>query len=235
MAIKTKNAIDAARLTLRDNFGVTHTHSDAEFIDYVNRAVSFIVGLDSSSFVVTGEISLVVGSFQKLPDRGVRLLKLFNNNGVKSYTEIIGVRRYTGVHSIKEFEYEDYIAQRPDWAGDKSGKIAIAYSFNKDDPTSFIVYPPNDGTGTVMGSYSALPTEAALVNDAIDDTQEIGLQEIYFNPLIHYMMFCALSRDGESSGNSERADKMLAKALSMLGIKEQADMSDTPKETVQEA
>lgn len=227
--------VSSARRTLRDDFGQAQAHADADFIDYINRAAKFIVNADSSASVTTGEIPLVSGSVQTLAnvDRAVRLLKIFHNNQLSTFSkQRIGARRYSGRHTVKNLELSTLSSQIPDWASTKENAVVVYYAFNSDDPTSFIVWPPNDGNGKVIGTYSALPDDITEISDQAAGT--LNLPERFFNTVLNYVMALCLIRDGESTINRQRGQELMATVLAEMGVKSQADASDTPADTIAE-
>jgi hypothetical protein len=229
--MKTADIITPARRTLRDNFPSGQAHTDDDFIDYLNRALSFIAVSDSSASVTTGEIPLVQGSLQKLPATGIRLLKIFHNNLANTLKSRIGPRSYRGRASIKNMSLLTLMSQIPNWAGTKESAIAIIYCFNTEDPESFIVYPPNTNAGKLVASYSTYPVKVTV----IDGAEDVPISEKYSLMLIDLVIAFALSRDTESASNRERAKSFMSSVAGQLGLKDAADTKDTPADTIGES
>lgn len=230
--MKSTSIVASARRTLRDDFATVSAYSDDDFVDYINRAVKLVVNADSSASVTTGQIPLVAGSVQHLPVNGARLLKLLHNDLDKSNTYRIGARTYAGKCAVKEMPLSTLQAQAPDWASADESSVAIFCAFNDDDPTSFIIYPANDGTGILVGSYSFVPADITEIADS--PTGTIAVPERFYNIILNTVMALCLLRDTESANAQARSKEFMAAASAELGVKLTADVSDTPDSTVKE-
>lgn len=225
--ISSKRIADSVRLTLRDNFSIgAKAFSDAEIAEYINRALPFVVAMDSSASIVTESMDLAKGVHQKLPERGTRLIKVLTNN-IPDYRTRIDGRSFTGMTAPKVLPLTTLNAQNREWASAMERDIATAVVFNKDDPKSFMVYPPNSGAGKLVVSYSKLPEPVPEVLD--ENPIEIG--ERYFNAIIYHVMFSCLMRDSEETSNANRAQDFYKLAVGEVAGVSTADATETEAET----
>lgn len=224
--ITSSRIAESVRLTLRDNFSIgAKAFSDPELVEYINRALPFILAMDSSANMVTEEVSLAAGVYQSLPQRGTRLIKVFTNN-VSDYRERIDGRVFTGMSAPKVLPLSTLNSQNREWASAINKRIATVVVFNKDDPKSFMVYPPNDGTGKLTVSYSKLPAEVTSI-----DNIAIDIGERYFNAIIYHVMFSCLMRDSEETSNASRAQNFYQMAVAEVAGTTTADQTETEAET----
>lgn len=228
----SQDIVNSARRTLRDDFAQSRTHSDPAFVDYIQRAVVFIANADSSASVTTGVIDLVAGSLQSLDERGIRILNIFHNNLGRSVKKLVGSRRYSGQQVVKLLPLSTLNAQIPNWSAAKESAIVANAAFNDDDPVSFITYPPNDGTGKVMATWSYLPTPITEISNT--ETGNIGLPSRFTNIVLNFTMAMCLMRDGESSINGQRGAGLMQSVAAEMGVKDMADVNDTPPSTTKE-
>lgn len=221
----------SVRNTLRDNFDIgAKAYSDTELVEYINRALPFIVSLDSAASIKTDEIPIGEGAYQTLPDDGVRLIKVFSNY-LPNFKERIDSRTYSGTQAIKVMALSTLTAQNPDWAGAKPSTIVTTLVFNKDDPRAFIVYPPNTGEGKIMATISYLPKPVETIGEPPAAATEIALHERYFNAVVYHVIFSCLSRDGEDQSRSARASEFYSYAVQEIKGIVVNDVADTEEET----
>lgn len=226
--ISSQRLADSVRRTLRDDFSFGEkSYTDEELAEYVNRAVPFIVSLDSSASIKTADVELIEGVYQALPTGGQRLVKVITNN-VSDLKERIDGRLFSGKSAPKVLPLSTISSQNREWANSRATTIATTIVFNKDDPKSFMVYPPNNGSGKLMATYSYV--QEAIT--ALDSTEDVELSERYFNAIMYHMMYSCLTRDGEDSSNSKRAMSMYQMSVAELTGIAQNDIADTEPETV---
>lgn len=226
----SSSIVSSARRTLRDDFPATEAHKDTDFIDYVNRAAKVVVNTDASASVITTTIPLVEGNIQSIPADGARILNLLHNDLEDSDAVRIKGRRYKGKHAIKNMELATLQAQIPDWAGGTQYATAIYSSFSDDDPTSFIVYPANNGNGLLKAVYAVTPPDVTEISS--DPAGTINIPERYLNIMINATISFALARDSENRELMARSQAFMQSALGELGFKATKDVEETPENTL---
>lgn len=225
--ITSQRIADGVRLTLRDDFDIgAKAFSDEDLVDYINRALPFIVAMDGSASITTTAVSLVEGVHQSLPERGVKLIAVLTNN-LDSYKARIDGRLFTGKSAPKVLPFTTMNAQNREWANSRQTDVVTVVMFNKDDPKAFMVYPPNTGDGSLVISYSYIPAEVTEINSTA-----ISISERYFNAIIYHVMFSCLMRDSEDTANSQRAQNFYQMAVAEVNGLSASDATETVQETV---
>jgi hypothetical protein len=218
--------VNSVRRTLRDSFAQTQAHKDEDFVDYINRAAKVVVNADASASVVTDTIPLVAGNVQKIPATGSRILNLLHNDLDKTFSVRVSGRQYKGKHAVKNMPLATLQSQIPDWAGGEEVPIVSIICFNDDDPTSFINYPANDGTGLVKATYAITPVDLVVIGD------DMAIPDRYFNIMVNITISMALARDSENRELMARSQAFMQTALGELGAKEAKDTEETPTNTL---
>lgn len=203
--------ITSVRVTLLDPApGVAW--SDAQLLSMLNDGQRNACLLRPELFTVRGAIPIVAGVMQALPVGGTLLLSLDANASS-------GARcRRIDLPELRTTSDQFYPLNTSSAAADVTW-----YAADERDPKRFHVLPPNNGSGSVIALYAAVPTAVASVGDPItlDDGYELTLR--------HFMLAEAYA------ANSKRQD--LAKATfyrasfeRQLGIARQSTASTAQKE-----
>lgn len=207
--MKVSYVLDAVRTVLLDNFAYgDNSFSDAELVGFFNRAMDFCADLSSTCNPVTKEVPLVAGVSQQLPASGGRINGFLHNNLSASFKA--GIMTYKPKHSPREIDYSALIRQIPSYASERPSAGVVHVCYDPSQPKAFTVYPPNDGTGKLMVRY----TEYAPHVSAKTDDNPLGPE--FNEALINFTIYLCLSRDGEDTGNSARADAFLKTASMAL-------------------
>ena len=207
--MKVSTIITAVRTVLLDNFSYgDSSYSDPELIGFYNRACNFCVDLSSTCNPVTKVVSLVAGVSQKIPPSGGRINGFLHNDLTTSFKA--GIMTYKAKHSPKEIDYSALIRQIPGFASEKPSAGVAHVCYDQSSPKDFVVYPPNDGTGKLVVRYTEYPAPAATLND------EIVLGSDYHEAIINYTLYLCLTRDGQDTANSARADAFFKTASMAL-------------------
>lgn len=194
------------RVTLLDpSPGVTWT--DATLLGYLNSAERAACLLRPELNTVRGAIAMVAGTEQALPAGGTALFRLLYNATSKRACRLVdqslvdAITPY-GAAATQELDVTDY-------------------ALDPRERTRYRVWPPNNGSGSVVGIRGTVPTAIAGVGSAIN------LDDIYEDPLKQYVLSeCYAS-------NTKRQDLAKASAAraefaKMLGISAQSVVSVMP-------
>lgn len=162
--------------------------STAELLDYLNAAQRAVCLLRPDAYTIVGPVGLVAGVVQSLPvaDGNVLLRVLYNTDSGVSV-------RHAGI---------DGMTAASNWAAATPSPIVKEWAADSRDRTRFFVSPPNDGTGSLMCFYAAVPP--ALTSE----TQTIALPDVYDTALWAYVCSLAWAKA------SRRQD--MAKSQSMM-------------------
>lgn len=223
MAVLAKDLLDRARILLQDQDSIRWPLD--ELRKWLNDAQREIVLQKPNAKSDTVVLNMVQGTYQKLPDAYLAILRVVRN------IRDAGPPRVGG-RSIRTVPREILDATIPDWhdatevAQKKEVKNAVYDQF---DPHSFYVYPGNDGTGKIEAVLSLKPDDiAAVANpDEIDGyTAPIGLEDIYSNAILDYMMYRAYMKDAAYAGNIQRASACYQQFANSLGIKVRVEFAN---------
>ena len=155
--------IAAARVTLLDPSPGT-TWTDPMLLTMLNQAQRNACALRGELNTVHAAIPMVAGTLQTLPAGGTVLIRLDEN--------AVGKRRCRLVDAAL------LDAALLTWPAATAAKEVAEYATDPRSPKRFHVTPPNDGTGSVVALYCAVPAPLATVASAIvlEDTHELALQ-----------------------------------------------------------
>ncbi len=207
--MKVSYIVTAVRTVLLDNFAYgDSSFSDSELIGFFNRAMDFCADMSSTCNPVSKVVSLAAGVVQQLPPDGGRINGFLHNVLDKGFR--VGYMSYKARHAPREIDYTALISQIPDYASEKPSAGVVHVCFDPSQPKSFTVYPRNDGTGRLLIRYTERPPHV----EALDVESPLGSD--FHEALINYTIYLALTRDGEDTSNSARADAFFKTASMSL-------------------
>lgn len=190
------NLLSRIKDTLQDTTSVRWP--EAELIRYINDAQREIVNFRPESSATTTNVQLTTGTKQTLPTAGLRLIKVVRNMSAASGSA-------TGKRAIRIVNPDILNTQEPDWhdpgvSGDAAHTTIVKhYMFDEDDPRNYYVYPGVAGNAFVEVVYSASPTDLTATSSTI------GVDDIYANAIIDFVLYRAYMKDAEYAGNAQRA------------------------------
>lgn len=207
--------------------------SEAEHLAAANDGQKEICIIKPDAFVKTVSYQLSAGTKQNIPDgtssyqdpdsatieAGIELLDIVRNMGTDGETA-------GNVVTLVDMEQLDMAL--PGWHSVTASATVQHYMFRESNPKVFYVYPkqPSTSMGWIEIIMSALPSNIAAVDNAIT------LDDIYFNPLVDYVMYRAYSRDADFAENAELAQKYYSQFLRSLMTKEQREKADDPNDQI---
>src|SRR3546814_40166 len=98
------------------------------------------------------------------------------------------------------------------------------YMYDPLDPKHYFVYPKAPVSGWyVQLVYSSAPTDAED-----DDAKTIGIDDIYANALVDYVLYRAYSKDAQYAQNASLAAAHYGVFANSLGVKTANDQSRNP-------
>lgn len=202
--IVVQDTIDKVRLDLVDEEAVTWT--DEDLIAGYNEACRQIVTVKPDSYVLTEPISLTDGTVQSLPDGGTEVVDIFQNVDSKRRVTLVDLELLDETYRF--------------WPAGEESTDVIHYCYDPRDKTQYRVYPPNDGYGAVLASYSAIP-------DPVTYLDVIPFLDHYEPGLVLLIMSIAYRR------NTQRQDLVKAQGyfqqgMQLLGLGAQAQAALSP-------
>lgn len=184
MAVTGQQIADDAWALMSDNVGATGVRwPTAEVLRGINRGQLEVVTLHPQACVKSVKAALTTDTRQTLAGMGitdgVQVLRLLRNWSADSAT--VG-------RAIQRVSMSQLDAELPDWHATTAATAVEHYDLDPMDPTAVYVYPPLAGGRRAEVIYAAVPVSLATLAD------NIGLPDIYRNPLTHYVLFHMLSK-----------------------------------------
>lgn len=204
--------VDAAELYGDDAYARITT---TVWIRYLNAGIRTLILGRPDAGAVTESVQLVAGVKQTLPSDALRLLDISRNMGTDGLTagKIITPTKREHVN------YSNLL-----WPAATGDDSIENFSYDANTPEIFYVTPPvsNSTNVYVEMSTSQLPTAITATGDST------GTNDIFFEPLVQYMLYKAFSADDESV-EFEKAQAYLGNFFRMLGMEQQAARRNGPE------
>lgn len=202
---KAVDLINRVSITLQDPTYVRWTQS--ELLNYLNDAQRQVVLFRPDAKAVNAPFACANSAKQTLPADGLRLISVLRNTGGRAITKVD--------RSILD-------VQLPTWYETAVGSDGVKhYVYDALDPKNFYVFPKPAAAYQIDIIYAMSPVDIVISNYT-NDTQVIGIDDIYANALMDYMMYRAYQKDSEFA-NLNRAALYYQAFATSLGIKSQAD------------
>lgn len=219
---KAVDLINRVSVTLQDPTFVRWTQ--AELLNYLNDAQRQVVLFRPDAKAVNTAFTCVNDAKQTLPADGLRLINILRNTDGRAVTKVD--RMILDV-------------QLPNWYETNAAADGVKhYVYDALDPKNFYVFPVPPANHEIDIVYAIAPVDIVISNYSTD-TQVIGIDDIYANALMDYMLYRAYQKDSEFA-NINRAGVYYQSFTQSLGIKSQADgglvqsmMSQQPRGSAQ--
>ena len=219
---KAVDLINRVSDTLQDPTFVRWTQG--ELLNYLNDAQRQVVLFRPDAKAVNAAFTCTSAAKQSLPADGLRLINVLRNTGGRAITKVD--------RSILD-------VQLPTWYETAAAADGVKhYVYDALDPKNFYVFPKPAASHQIDIVYAISPVDLVISNFTTD-TQVIGIDDIYANALMDYMMYRAYQKDSEFA-NLNRAAVYYQAFTTSLGIKSQADggllesmVSQQPRRTSQ--
>jgi len=211
--------VDQARILLQDVTVGGVRWLDSEMLIWVNAGQREVAVYKPDASTINASVILVPGSKQTIPADATRLSRIIRNMGTDGTTP---------GRAIRIVEQEILDAQNPDWHTDTASASVKHYIYDKSDPKTFYVTPPQPATGLgyVEMSYPAVPADLTALSDTI------SIDDIYSNALTSYLMFRSLSKDATYTKKGVDADTYYSAFLTSMGVVETRQQRNDPNRAV---
>lgn len=189
MALLVSDVVTNVRRLLQDTDDGGIRWVDDELIGWLNEGAAEIGRINPESSARNVDLPLVAGTKQLVPSDGTQLLDV-----VRNITAAGDPGRVVRIVDRRVMDNE-----RPDWHSESPSETVKRYVFNENDPLTFYVYPPNDGSGKVTIVYSAAPIRVTQLTDSLP------IRDIYFAAACNYICYRAWQKqldDQEAQGKS---------------------------------
>lgn len=217
MAVLISGLIRRAQRILQDVLGTRW--DEPELLDWFNDGRRELAVIKPAEFAVRLPVALTEGTLQQLPPEAFQLLRVDCN--------LLSVSPRQPGRALTIVERRVMNTMHPRWQEDEAFPFesqARHYVYDDTEPTTFHVFPGNDGTGVVEVSVAVLPADATAV------TAPIGVRDIYANALMDYMLYRAFAKDSDHPRNAERSGAHYAAFTSAVGTKNMVEVAVTPAE-----
>ncbi|URQ88260.1 MULTISPECIES: phage adaptor protein [unclassified Pseudoalteromonas] len=162
---------------------------DPELIQWFNEACAEIARVRPESCSSTESFALAAGSKQSVVSTGAsRVLEVICN--------LVDGEEGRAVRRVERSTLDN---EDPDWMAGTKTKTVFRYSASLTDPRSFFVYPPSDGTGSLLMVIGTTPDEVVELTDAFP------LPSMYAACVANYVLFRAFAKFTESEAMQTRA------------------------------
>lgn len=175
--------LDAAELYADTDYARIST---ATWIKYLNAAIRTLILVRPDAGAVTESVLLVAGTKQTLPAVSLKLLDITRNMGADGST----AGKIITPSDRKHIDYSNLL-----WPNATGDTVVENYAYDNNVPRIFYVTPPVASSPDVYVemSTSQLPT---TITDTTDDD---GVDDIFFEPIVQYMLYKGFSGDDEGS------------------------------------
>ena len=214
MAVITAQiVIDKAEIILQDTTNVRW--ASTELLGWLNDGQRAVVALKPDAYPQNENMILIEGTKQSIPATGVHLIDVVRNMGTDGSTP----GRATMFIDRRILD-----AQNPDWHADVAAAEVKHWMFDKRDPKTFYVYPPQPAAsfGYVEFVYSAAPADILIA-------AVLSIDDIYANSLLEYILYRAYSKDADYAANGKRASDAMVAFATSLGLREASEDKMEPQ------
>jgi hypothetical protein len=158
--------------------------SSADWIKYLNDSVRALILVRPDAGATLATVQLSAGVLQTLPSAALRLIDITRNMGTGATAGKI-----ISPVDRKHLDYSNLL-----WPAATGDTEIDNFSYDKENPLMFYVTPPVHATTEVHVEMitSQLPTAVTATDSAT------GVNDIFFEPMVQYMLYKAFSADDES-------------------------------------
>jgi len=217
-----KDIINRAKIVLQDTSSAGTRWPNSELQDWLNDAQKEIVLYRPDAKTMNEEFTPTADSSkQTIPAAGLRLIEVVRNTAATS--------NFTATRMIQRSIMDDQI---PGWHNATPAVSIEHWVYDERDPKTFYLYPRPTSAARIEVIYSTVPSQISIVEadetlTAAAASTVIGLDDIYANALLDFMLYRAYSKDAEYAGNANRAQSHMSAFTSSLGVKSQIDATSS--------
>lgn len=178
----------------------------AELVDYLNDGQRLIVTVNRGASARTEVLTLVEGVTQQAPVGVAEVMDVLANADGRQ-------------RAIRQASRSLLDACDPAWMARSPAGTVVHFMKDAHQPQAFDVYPPARAGTRVLCKLSMLPVDVAPPTGpvAADVSGNISLRAEYSEPLRHYVLFRAWSKDAEYGGNAASAQAHYGLFSSSIG------------------
>ena len=189
--------------------------STATWIKYLNAAIRALILVRPDDGAVRESVLLVAGTKQTLPTAALRLLDISRNMGSDGLTAGKIVTPSDRAH----IDYANLL-----WPAATGDTLIENYSYDGNVPRTFYVTPPVGATTAVYVEMSTSQLPTAMTATTSDD----GIEDIFFEPIVNFLMYRALSADTENV-EFQKAQVYFQNFMQLLGVELKSSQQSGPE------
>lgn len=182
--------------------------TNSELLGYLNEATRATCQIKSDAYTVQGQIAMSVGVAQELPAAGIALFDITEN--------LVTGRSITLVDKAALDEQNRF------WPAATREREVKHFATDPRSARRFYVTPPNDGTGSAVGLYGALP--APLV----DLSDDVLLQDIYQPALLAYALSRAYLKPSQRK-DPQQSSASFNEWATLVGARSKTQQENAPR------
>jgi hypothetical protein len=203
--------------------------SNDEHLDAINDGQKEVCLFKPDAYIVNVPFQLSAGTKQSIPD-GTNSFLDPDSSTIPAGIQLMDIVRNMGSDGdtpgnvITLIDMEQLDTAYPGWHSATAAAAVVHYMFREKDPKRFYVYPqqPTSNRGWIEVVMGAIPPDVADIGNAIT------LDDIYFNPLLNFVMYKAFLRDSDDGADFLMAQKYYDMFLQALVGKEQREKAEDP-------
>ena len=213
------DVLNRASRLLQDTAKVRYTNE--ELLLFFNDAQREVVLHRPDANTVNFNFTCSAGSKQTLGTQDLRLVDVVRNVNGRVVTQ------------VDRKLLDDTL---PNWhnATATVDKKIEHFIYESGDPKNFYVYPNALNTHQLEIVTSRAPSDITVSNFSTD-TQTIGLDDLYANAILDYLLYRAYQKDSEFSGSVNQAQMHFQSFANGLGIKTRSDAATDPRPNMRPA
>ena len=204
--------------------------SEDDHLTAINDGQKEICLIKPDAHVVNVAYQLAAGTKQNIPD-GTNTYQDPSSNTIEAGIMLLDIVRNMGTDGatpgnvITLVNMEQLDLALPGWHSVDAAATIVHYMFREADPKRFYVYPqqPAADMGWIEIVMAALPADVAAIGNAIT------LDDIYFTPLVNFVMYKAFMLDAEYAANVQLAANYYDSFFRSILGKEMREKAETPQ------
>ena len=211
--VKVVDLVTKAGTLLQDTAATRWTKS--ELLGWFNDAQRELALVRPDASIVYAAFTCVAGSKQTLPSAALRLLTVVRNTNGNAITQVD--RGLLDNHA-------------PGWQSETQDSVLEHFVYDPLTPKLFWLYPPAAASASIDIIYTSAPAIVVSAQSDLSDISStvIGVDDVYANALLDYMLYRAYAKDLNVAGSGQRAMMHLQLFQQALGARTQVDGVTTP-------
>jgi len=206
MSVLASDVMSDARSTLIDDD--LATYSDPQMLGFVSDAQIMVSNYKRDAYTLRDFIPMVAGTNQALPEGGLGILDLTQNAVSK--------------RAITLCDKELLDEENRFWQAATGERDVQHWCADPRDPLRFDVTPPNNGAGSALALYAAVPPKLD------DEADELVLVDTYKYAVYAFTLHRAYAETSRK-GDTVKSEYWHQKGLQAIGITSAAQVQVAPK------